>query len=128
MYCMWTQCKIWVNKREISLYFCTVIAVEICIFKEIRIKQIKAMAKEENNTKEGLEEQVEEKKKEALKRYEKLINRLKNERKELKDELNRDYREARRYVRSHPEEGVLFSFLGGIAIGFILGKIGRKWS
>ncbi|NGP88922.1 hypothetical protein [Fodinibius halophilus] len=80
------------------------------------------MAEEKNST----QEQIEEKKKEALKRYEKLINKLKDERKELADELDRDYREARRYVRSHPEEGVLFSLLGGIAIGYLLGKFGKK--
>ncbi|WP_138429966.1 hypothetical protein [Fodinibius saliphilus] len=80
------------------------------------------MAEEQNST----QEQIEEKKKEALKRYEKLIHKLKSEREELKDELDRDYREARRYVRSHPEEGVLLSLLGGIAIGYLLGKIGKR--
>ena len=67
------------------------------------------------------------KEKEAtVKGYERLIERLKKERSELKNEMDREYKEARRYVRSHPEEGVLFSFIGGIAIGFILGRIGRK--
>lgn len=73
-----------------------------------------------------IEEQVERKKKEAIKQYEKLIDRLSKERKKVADELDRDYREARQYVRSHPEEGVLYSFLGGLAIGYILGKIGRR--
>lgn len=68
----------------------------------------------------------EEEKREKIKGYEKLINRLKAERAELQNELNRDYREARRYVRSHPEEGVLFAFVGGIALGYILSKIGRN--
>ncbi|MGM0546610.1 MAG: DUF883 family protein [Bacteroidota bacterium] len=61
-----------------------------------------------------------------IKGYEKLIDRLKEERAELQGELNRDYREARRYVRSHPEEGVLFAFVGGVALGYVLGKLGRK--
>lgn len=84
------------------------------------------MAEEKNTSEEEIEKEIEEKKRAAIKGYEKLIDRLKKERKELTDEVNRDYREARRYVRSHPEEGVLFSFVGGLALGFILGKIGRK--
>lgn len=71
------------------------------------------------------EEQSEEKRK-KLKGYEELIDRLKKERKELQHELNRDYREARNYVRSHPEEGVLYAFVGGIALGYVLGKMGRN--
>lgn len=84
------------------------------------------MAEENSEQKENIDEKIEEKKRAALKRYEKLIDRLKKERGELKEELDRDYREARRYVRSHPEEGVLFSFLGGLAVGFIVGKLSRK--
>ncbi|PAU93963.1 hypothetical protein CK503_09870 [Aliifodinibius salipaludis] len=71
-------------------------------------------------------EKSEENKREKIKGYEKLIDRLKKERAELEDEINRDYREARRYVRSHPEEGVLIGFVGGIALGYILSKLGRK--
>jgi ElaB/YqjD/DUF883 family membrane-anchored ribosome-binding protein len=69
---------------------------------------------------------TEEKKRAKIKSYEKLIDRLKQEREDLSNEINKDYREARRYVRSHPEEGVLVSFVGGIALGYILGKLGRK--
>lgn len=57
------------------------------------------------------------------KRYEKLIRKLQEERKQLQDEIGRDYREARRYVRSHPEEGVLIGFIGGIALGVVLGRL-----
>lgn len=57
------------------------------------------------------------------KMYNKAIKRLAEEREHLRKELDRDYREARRYVRSHPEEGVLLGFVGGIAVGFLLGKI-----
>lgn len=59
------------------------------------------------------------------KQYEKLIDRLKQEREAVEDMLDKDYREARRYVRSHPEEGVLAAFAGGIALGFILGRISK---
>lgn len=79
-----------------------------------------------DKSKEKSEATTEEKKREKIKGYKKLIDRLKKERAELENEINRDYREARRYVRSHPEEGVLIGFVGGIALGYILGKLGRR--
>lgn len=87
---------------------------------------LKAMAENKTNSEEQSEATMEEKKRAKIKGYEKLIDRLKEEREELQDELNRDYREARRYVRSHPEEGVLIAFVGGVALGYILGKLGRR--
>lgn len=84
------------------------------------------MADDNKNTDEEIEERLKDKRKAAVEGYEKLIHRLKKERANLEDELNRDYREARRYVRSHPEEGILVSFVGGVALGYILGKIGGK--
>jgi len=84
------------------------------------------MAEDKKESQEQAEMGTEEKKQAKIRNYEKLIERLKQEREELQDELNRDYREARRYVRSHPEEGVLMAFVGGVALGFVLGKLGRK--
>ncbi len=84
------------------------------------------MADEQNDPQEREESTTEEKKRAKIRNYEKLIDRLKSEREELQDEINRDYREARRYVRSHPEEGVLFAFVGGIALGYVVSKLGRK--
>lgn len=84
------------------------------------------MAEDKKESQEQAEMGTEEKKQATIRNYEKLIERLKQEREELQDELNRDYREARRYVRSHPEEGVLMAFVGGVALGFVLGKLGRK--
>ncbi len=83
------------------------------------------MAKNKESQEQG-EASTEEKKSAKIKGYEKLIDRLKEERNELQNELNRDYKEARRYVRSHPEEGILFAFVGGVALGYVLGKLGRK--
>jgi ElaB/YqjD/DUF883 family membrane-anchored ribosome-binding protein len=84
------------------------------------------MAEDKKESQEQAEMGTEEKKQATIRNYEKLIERLKQEREELQDELNRDYRVARRYVRSHPEEGVLMAFVGGVALGFVLGKLGRK--
>lgn len=69
------------------------------------------------------EELSEKKKAKKVKSYEKVIDRLKSEREALVNEVNKDYKEARRYVRSHPEEGVLIGFVGGLALGVILGRL-----
>ncbi|MDZ7715054.1 MAG: hypothetical protein U5J95_02460 [Balneolaceae bacterium] len=74
----------------------------------------------ENNDKKNVSDKEAAKK---VKSYEKVIEKLKNEREALVDEVNRDYKEARRYVRSHPEEGVLIGFVGGLALGVILGRL-----
>ncbi len=55
--------------------------------------------------------------------YEDYINNLKSERDRLERELKKEYRNARKYVRSHPEQGVGLSLLGGFVIGFIVGKL-----
>lgn len=79
------------------------------------------MASDDNTTESAPEEQANK----QVKNYERLISRLKKERKALEDIADRDYREARRYVRSHPEEGVAIAFIGGLALGYVLGKLGR---
>lgn len=79
------------------------------------------MITENNNTGEPLEEEATK----QLKNYERLIKHLQQERKTLRDLVDRDYREVRRYVRSHPGEGVSMAFIGGIAVGYILGKLSR---
>ncbi|MDX1672845.1 MAG: hypothetical protein R3211_10925 [Balneolaceae bacterium] len=58
-----------------------------------------------------------------LSQFEELVDRLKEERQVLEDEIKKDYRNARRYVRAHPEEGVLMSFIGGVVIGVLIGKL-----
>ncbi len=74
---------------------------------------------------EELKDSAEDLKDKGLDGYESLIDRLDNERKSIRRELDRDYQEARRYVRSNPEEGVLFSLIGGLAIGFLLGRLNK---
>ncbi|MFW6157459.1 MAG: hypothetical protein ACOC4S_01320 [Balneolaceae bacterium] len=78
------------------------------------------MAEEKKSTEESTD------KKKKIREYEKVIDRLKEEKEELENQINREYRNARRYVRSHPEEGVLYAFAGGLAIGLILGRLGRR--
>lgn len=84
------------------------------------------MAEENNKSNEQTEKKAEKKKRVILEGYEELIDRLEEVQGELQNELKREYREARGYVRTHPEEGVLAAFVGGITLGYILGKLGRK--
>lgn len=62
----------------------------------------------------------------SIKGYEKVLDRLKEERQHLRDDIERDYKEARGYVRSHPEEGILVAFVGGLALGILLGGLSRR--
>lgn len=58
--------------------------------------------------------------------YEHLIDRLKDEKQHLERDLRYEYRNARRYVRAHPEEGIGLALLTGAAIGFVIGKLTRR--
>lgn len=55
--------------------------------------------------------------------YEDTIQNLKDEKDRLERELRKDYRTARRYVRSNPEQGIGISLLGGFVIGFIVSRL-----
>ena len=83
------------------------------------------MAKKKEEIEKEIEETAEELKSKGARGYENLIDRLDRERNNIRRELDRDYKEARRYVRSNPEEGVLLGILGGLAIGFLLGRIDK---
>ncbi len=55
--------------------------------------------------------------------YKEVMDRLNDEKKRLENELRQEYRTARKYVRSHPEEGVIYSFIGGVVVGVLLARI-----
>jgi len=80
------------------------------------------MASEKKDIKKELEETAKELKEKGVSGYENIIDRLNNERKKISREVDRDYKEARRYVRSNPEEGLLIALIGGLAIGLLLGR------
>lgn len=84
------------------------------------------MAEKNNKPNDQIKKTIEKKKRTALEGYEELIDRLEEVQGELQKEIKREYREARGYVRTHPEEGVLIASIGGISLGYILGKLGRK--
>jgi len=55
--------------------------------------------------------------------YGDIIEKLHEEKERLENDLRQEYRNARKYVRSHPEEGLAYAFLGGVITGFILAKL-----
>jgi len=55
--------------------------------------------------------------------YEETISKLNSERDRLERDLKKEYRNARRYVRSNPEQGIGISLLGGFVLGFVIAKI-----
>lgn len=55
--------------------------------------------------------------------YKVIIEKLNEEKERLENEMRQDYRTARKYVRTHPEEGIAYSFLGGVVVGVLLAKI-----
>lgn len=55
--------------------------------------------------------------------YDDIINTLNGERERIEREIRHEYRNARRYVRANPEQGVGIAFAGGIIAGILLGKL-----
>lgn len=58
--------------------------------------------------------------------YDRLIERLKDERERLERDVRHEYRNARRYVRANPEEGLGIALLSGLMIGFLLGRSSKR--
>jgi len=83
------------------------------------------MADKKKDIEKELEETTQELKDKGVKGYERLIDRLDQERRNIRNEVDRDYEEARRYVRSNPEEGVLIALVGGLALGLLLGRFSK---
>jgi ElaB/YqjD/DUF883 family membrane-anchored ribosome-binding protein len=57
--------------------------------------------------------------------YEDLIDQLNDEKERIEYDLKKEYRNARKYVRAHPEQGVGFAFLGGIVVGILVASLFR---
>lgn len=53
-------------------------------------------------------------------KYDEILDRLQYEREGLERTLRHEYRNARRYIRSHPEQGLAVAFLAGLTIGILL--------
>lgn len=61
----------------------------------------------------------------AIESYDKTLDRLQYEKDRLERELKHEYRNARRYVRANPEQGIGIAFAAGLFIGLLLTRGGR---
>ena len=59
------------------------------------------------------------------KSYDDVIDRLKDERDRLERDLRHEYRNARRYVRANPEQGIGIAIAAGLALGILLGRASK---
>ena len=74
-------------------------------------KTIKSIGKEAEQVTENIENT-----------YDALVDRLSYERDRLQREVKYEYRNARRYVRSNPEQGVGIALLAGVFLGILIGR------
>ena len=88
-----------------------------------------ATSKKKSNTKRDIEETIYETtealQNKAEETYDVLLDRLKYERDGLERELKHEYRNARRYVRAHPEQGLGIAFVAGLLVGALLTRGGK---
>ncbi|MEX0843641.1 MAG: DUF883 C-terminal domain-containing protein [Balneolaceae bacterium] len=88
-----------------------------------------AASKKQNKTKNDIEDTIYDTtvklQDKAEETYDVLLNRLKYERDGLERELKHEYRNARRYVRAHPEQGLGIAFVAGLVLGALLTRGGN---
>ncbi|MEX2477572.1 MAG: DUF883 C-terminal domain-containing protein [Gracilimonas sp.] len=88
-----------------------------------------AVSKKKSNVKQDIEETIydttEALQNKAEETYDVLLDRLKYERDGLERELKHEYRNARRYVRAHPEQGLAIAFAAGLVLGALLTRGGK---
>lgn len=81
------------------------------------------MADDEKDFSEQMNKKTEELKGQSIDKYEELIDRLYEQRDNLRRELNREYRDARHYVRSNPEESMVVGLIGGFVVGVVFSRL-----
>lgn len=83
-----------------------------------------ATSKKSSNKKQDIEETIydttEALQEKAEETYDALLDRLRYERDGLEREFRHEYRNARRYVRAHPEQGLGLAFVAGLVVGALL--------
>ncbi len=55
-----------------------------------------------------------------------LNERLQVEKKRLEREIRQEYRSARKFVRTNPEKGIGYAFLGGVIGGLLLASLFKR--
>ncbi|MFN1834018.1 glycine zipper domain-containing protein [Balneola sp. MJW-20] len=58
----------------------------------------------------------------AVQTYDAMLDKLKYERDRLEREIKHEYRNARRYVRANPEQGLGIAFVAGLFLGALITK------
>ncbi len=79
--------------------------------------------KETQKTAQELKDTLDERREKLEATYTEMIDKLRAEKERLEYELKHEYRNARRYVRANPEQGVGIAFVSGLLIGVVLGKL-----
>ncbi|XWN38149.1 MAG: hypothetical protein ROO71_04275 [Balneola sp.] len=74
---------------------------------------------------EGLEKAGDILEQKAIENYDKALDRLQYEKDRLERELRHEYRNARRYVRANPEQGLGVAFVAGLFLGVLLTRGGK---
>jgi ElaB/YqjD/DUF883 family membrane-anchored ribosome-binding protein len=62
----------------------------------------------------------------AIESYDKALDRLQYEKDRLEREIRHEYRNARRYVRANPEQGLGIAFAAGLFLGILLTRGGKN--
>lgn len=81
---------------------------------------------EQKKSAQELKDNLDEKKEKLEAIYAELIDKLRSEKEKLEYDLKHEYRNARRYVRANPEQGIGIAFVSGVLIGVILGKLTQR--
>jgi ElaB/YqjD/DUF883 family membrane-anchored ribosome-binding protein len=81
---------------------------------------------ESNKTVQEIRDTFDEKKEKLEALYTEMADKLRSEKEKLEYEIKHEYRNARRFVRANPEQGVGIAFVSGILIGVILSKITQR--
>ena len=74
---------------------------------------------------EGLEKAGDILEQKAIESYDKALDKLQYEKDRLERELRHEYRNARRYVRANPEQGLGVAFVAGLFLGVLLTRGGK---
>lgn len=74
---------------------------------------------------EGMEKAGDILEQKAIESYDKALDRLQYEKDRLEREVRHEYRNARRYVRANPEQGLGIAFAAGLFLGLLLTRSGK---
>lgn len=74
---------------------------------------------------EGLEKAGDILEQKAIENYDKALDRLQYEKDRLEREIRHEYRNARRYVRANPEQGLGIAFAAGLFLGLLFTRGGK---